>query len=237
MSRSVSATATARLKQDYVRLLKDPVPYVRAVPLPSNILVWYYVVTGPTDSPYKDGIYLGKLVFPNEYPFRPPAIYMITPNGRFKTNQKLCLSISDFHPDTWNPAWSVSSILTGLLSFMLENTPTSGSIESSNETKKRLAIESLDFNLKDTTFCELFPELAEEILDQKKKEQEEIEKQRLQNEQNSTSINTTPSSQAVNFIQRNENLGYSFISNFFVILAIGAFAFVVKYVFLNSITS
>ena len=59
---------------------------------------------------------------------------MITPNGRFKTNQKLCLSISDFHPDTWNPAWSVSTILTGLLSFMLESTPTSGSTESSDAT-------------------------------------------------------------------------------------------------------
>lgn len=32
---------------------------------------------------------------------------------------RLCLSISDFHPDTWNPAWSVSTILTGLLSFMV----------------------------------------------------------------------------------------------------------------------
>ena len=34
---------------------------------------------------------------------------------------RLCLSISDFHPDTWNPAWSVSTILTGLLSFMVCN--------------------------------------------------------------------------------------------------------------------
>ena len=44
---------------------------------------------------------------------------MITPNGRFQTNTRLCLSISDFHPDTWNPAWSVATILTGLLSFMV----------------------------------------------------------------------------------------------------------------------
>lgn len=88
MSRTVSRTATARLKQDFVRLIKDPVPYVRAAPLPSNILTWYYVVTGPKDSPFYGGYYLGKLEFPNEYPFRPPAIYMITPNGRFKTNQK-----------------------------------------------------------------------------------------------------------------------------------------------------
>ena len=65
------------------------------------------------------GYYHGKLVFPKEYPFKPPRIMMITPNGRFQTNTRLCLSISDFHPDTWNPAWSVSTILTGLLSFMV----------------------------------------------------------------------------------------------------------------------
>lgn len=77
------------------------------------------MVAGPEDTPYEGGYYHGKLVFPGDFPFKPPAIYMITPNGRFRTNRKLCLSISDFHPDTWNPAWSVSTILTGLLSFMV----------------------------------------------------------------------------------------------------------------------
>lgn len=47
---------------------------------------------------------------------------------------RLCLSITDFHPDTWNPAWSVSTILTGLLSFMVEKGPTLGSIETSDFT-------------------------------------------------------------------------------------------------------
>lgn len=83
----------------------------------------HYVVQGPDDSPYAGGFYHGRLVFPTEYPFRPPTIYMITPSGRFKTNIRLCLSISDFHPDTWNPAWSVSTILTGLLSFMVSSFP------------------------------------------------------------------------------------------------------------------
>ena len=54
-----------------------------------------------------------RLIFPAEFPFKPPSIYMTTPSGRFKTNTRLCLSISDYHPDTWNPAWSVSTILTG----------------------------------------------------------------------------------------------------------------------------
>jgi len=33
-------SATARLKQDYLRLKKDPVPYVVAEPVPANILEW-----------------------------------------------------------------------------------------------------------------------------------------------------------------------------------------------------
>jgi ubiquitin-protein ligase len=39
-------------------------------------------------SAFIGGIYQGKLVFPKEFPFKPPSIYMITPNGRFKVNQK-----------------------------------------------------------------------------------------------------------------------------------------------------
>ncbi len=38
--------------------------------------------------------------------------------------------MSDYHPETWNPLWSVASILTGLLSFMLEDTITAGYLET-----------------------------------------------------------------------------------------------------------
>lgn len=155
-----NTTATTRLKIDYVCLMRDPAPYVVAAPLPSNILEWHYIVTGPEETPYEGGIYHGKLVFPSEFPFKPPSIYMITPSGRFKVNTRLCLSISDFHPDTWNPAWSVSSILTGLVSFMVEKTPTLGSLETSEFAKRQLATQSLEFNLKDKVFRKLFPETS-----------------------------------------------------------------------------
>ncbi|XP_019883220.1 ubiquitin-conjugating enzyme E2 J2 isoform X3 [Camponotus floridanus] len=156
-------SATARLKQDYLRLKKDPVPYVLAEPVPSNILEWHYVVVGPEKTPYEGGFYHGKLIFPGEFPFQPPSIYMTTPNGRFKVNTRLCLSISDFHPDTWNPAWSVSTILTGLLSFMIEKSPTLGSINTTDYEKRQLAAQSLEYNLRDKMFCELFPETVENV--------------------------------------------------------------------------
>lgn len=79
----------------------------------------HYVVKGPENTPYEGGYYHGKIIFPGDFPFKPPSIYMSTPNGRFCVNARLCLSISDYHPETWNPAWNVSTILTGLLSFMV----------------------------------------------------------------------------------------------------------------------
>lgn len=45
----------------------------------------------------------------------------------------------------------------------LETTPTLGSTETSTFEKERLARSSLSFNLKNKTFCELFPEICQEM--------------------------------------------------------------------------
>ncbi|CAH8838650.1 unnamed protein product [Trichobilharzia szidati] len=226
------STALQRLKQDYLRLSRDPVPFVTAEPLPTNLFEWHYVIKGPSDSPYKGGYYHGKLVFPKDFPFRPPAIYMITPNGRFACNTRLCLSISDFHPDTWNPAWSVSSILTGLLSFMLENTCTMGSIVTSVNMKKQLARSSGDFNLKSEVFCELFPQIVEEIRENLRVEelknqlQNSLNRGRSQTATSSTADENTNNAGVNNAENRNE----WYIPKLFVIVVFSIFAFLVQLV-------
>jgi len=152
---------TRRLTRELQALQKNPItsPRIHAVPNESNILEWHYVIEGNTGTPYRGGYYHGKLLFPKEYPLKPPSVLMLTPSGRFKPNRRLCLSMSDFHPESWNPMWSVSTILTGLYSFMIENGTTLGSIDTSDAVKRKLASESLEFNARDATFCKLFPDL------------------------------------------------------------------------------
>jgi len=71
-------------------------------------------------------------------------------------------SFRSYHPESWNPLWSVSTILTGLYSFMIESNPTLGSIETPLETKRKLAAQSLEYNVKNTPiFSKLFPEYVE----------------------------------------------------------------------------
>ena len=97
-------------------------------PDPENIFIWYFVVFGLYDCPYEGGFYMGKIIFPPEYPWKPPEIRMLTETGRFDINTPICLSISNFHPESWNPVWPVRSIILGLISFFLEDTITAGYI-------------------------------------------------------------------------------------------------------------
>ena len=102
-----SKAAEKRLRREFAEISKKPPPYVRAKPLEKDILQWYFVIDGPPDSPYTGGRYMGRLIFPKEYPFKPPGIMMVTPNGRFKLDTRICMSMSDYHPETWNPLWNI----------------------------------------------------------------------------------------------------------------------------------
>jgi hypothetical protein len=77
---------------------------------------------------------------------------MITPSGRFQVDKKICTSMTSFHPSTWNPAWSVATILTGLLSFMLSDENTTGSIASTIADKRSFAEKSHAWNLTNKKF-------------------------------------------------------------------------------------
>lgn len=57
----------------------------------------------------------------------------------------------------------MTALLLGILSFMLEDTATTGSVESSYEQKRQFAADSHQFNLQDRKFLECFPDLALKI--------------------------------------------------------------------------
>lgn len=174
----VSRQAQRRLNKEYKAISSNPPPFIIARPNDENILEWHYVITGPPKTPYENGQYHGILRFPPEYPFKPPSISIITPNGRFSCNTRLCLSMSDYHPDTWNPTWSVLTILTGLLSFMTGNEQTTGSIKTTDSVKVKLAAESKKYNTQENTrFANIFPE----ICSQNKLDLEVVEKEKREN--------------------------------------------------------
>lgn len=117
-----------------------------AQPLEDNLFEWHFTVRGPADSEFDGGIYHGRIIMPADYPMKPPNIIFLTPNGRFETNKKICLSISGHHPETWQPSWSIRTALLAIIGFM--PTPANGTIGSLDYTaseRASLAKKSQDY--------------------------------------------------------------------------------------------
>ena len=118
-----------------------------AMPDPKNLFEWHFLIFGLKDCPYEDGFYHGKLSFPPEYPHKPPSIIMFTPSGRFQVKTQICMSFSNFHPELWNPAWGVSTIIIGLISFMNTEEMTTGGMRAGFLERRAFAAKSLLFNM------------------------------------------------------------------------------------------
>ncbi|KAG8370517.1 hypothetical protein BUALT_Bualt14G0125100 [Buddleja alternifolia] len=135
--------AVKRILQEVKEMQSNPSEDFMSLPLEENIFEWQFAIKGPRDSEFEGGIYHGRIQLPAEYPFKPPSFMLLTPNGRFETQTKICLSISNHHPEHWQPSWSVRTALVALIAFM----PTSpngalGSLDYPKEERRALAIKS-----------------------------------------------------------------------------------------------
>lgn len=157
---AASPQARKRLQKEYQSIVKAPPPFIFARPNEQNILEWHFIMRGPPDTPYHDGEYYGVVLFPHDYPFAPPGLKMNTPSGRFVPGAAICTSMSNFHPGSWNPGWSVQTILTGLLSFMVSEEITTGSLKAPQSEREALAAKSHAWNIAHPKFKSIFPEYS-----------------------------------------------------------------------------
>jgi len=68
---------------------------------------------------------------------------MLTPNGRFELNTKICISFTNYHEESWQPAWGVRTAILGLQGlFPLKGKAALGvgGLESPISDRKRLAV-------------------------------------------------------------------------------------------------
>lgn len=94
-----------RIRKEMKELFEDKSIMYRAAADEDNIFSWNFVIRGPPDTDFEGGVYCGRIQLPHDYPYKPPNIILDTPNGRFCQGQKICLSISAYHPEQWHPAW------------------------------------------------------------------------------------------------------------------------------------
>ncbi|ORY06724.1 UBC-like protein [Basidiobolus meristosporus CBS 931.73] len=161
---SRKSPAVKRIMRELAELEKDPSAEFTAAPLDSNIFDWHFTLRGPAGTPFEGGRYHGRLLLPFEYPFKPPNIMLLTPNGRFEVNKKICLSITGYHPEFWQPVWGIRLALLALISFMpTHGEGAIGALDCSDEDRRIIAKKSANWE------CEICGCKMKEVLQEKDK--------------------------------------------------------------------
>ena len=112
-------------------------------PLSTNLHVWHFTFSGM--GVYR-GLYHGRVIVPLTYPAEPPRIHLCTPSGRYIPFHDICLSASNYHPETWSPsAWSLRTLVESLRLHMLTPAQEIGGKSASFEERQELARLSRDW--------------------------------------------------------------------------------------------
>ncbi|KAG2379413.1 hypothetical protein C9374_007552 [Naegleria lovaniensis] len=149
-----------RILSEVRELQKNPSDEYEAHPLEDNLFEWHFTIAGPKGTDFEGGLYHGRIILPPEYPHKPPDIVLLTPNGRFETNTKICLSLTSYHPESWTPQWGIRTVLIALQGFFPTEAKGIGSIEYPSHVRKRLAIQSRKWK------CDICKTINEEVLTQ-----------------------------------------------------------------------
>jgi ubiquitin-conjugating enzyme E2 D len=87
-----------RLQKELKALGQTPLDFATASPVGDNLLHWNAMLEGPADSPYVNGVFSIDLVFPAEYPFKPPKVQFKTKIFHPQVNQEdgnICLGLAE----------------------------------------------------------------------------------------------------------------------------------------------
>ena len=122
-------------------MINDPSEDFYANPIKDDMFCWHFTIRGPPDTEFEGGLYHGIIKLPMSYPNRPPSIMFLTPNGRFDVNMDVCLSMTRYHKEEWQAAWTIRSMLEAIIAFfpVKEEHNAIGALDSSVESRKHFA--------------------------------------------------------------------------------------------------
>jgi ubiquitin-conjugating enzyme E2 D/E len=121
----MSATSIRRLKKEWsdisIEIEKSKEPITVKL-LNDEITHWTATIKGPSNSPFEDGTFTLDIIFPSEYPFKPPIIKFLNKmyHPNINTSGAICL---DILKDQWSPALSIFKVLLSISSLLADPNP------------------------------------------------------------------------------------------------------------------
>ncbi|KAI5173415.1 hypothetical protein PAEPH01_1958 [Pancytospora epiphaga] len=117
-----SQTTMKRLMKEYETIVKSNLPHISAAPIDdSDMYKWQAIIFGPENSIYAGGVFKLSIVFPPDYPFKPPRVEFLTKIYHCNiVNKYLCI---DILKTQWSPALTVDKVLLSIVSLLLDPNP------------------------------------------------------------------------------------------------------------------
>ena len=122
----VRPSCIARIKNDIKAFATSQPPGIALVPDEEDITKLHALIVGPHGTPYEGGLFYFILRCPEDYPFKPPRVTLMTTGGgrvTFNPNLyhcgKVCLSIlGTWEGPQWSPAMHFSHVLISIQSIL-----------------------------------------------------------------------------------------------------------------------
>mmetsp|Transcript_10863 Transcript_10863/g.27891 ORF Transcript_10863/g.27891 Transcript_10863/m.27891 type:complete len:151 (+) Transcript_10863:66-518(+) len=115
--------ASKRITKEYKDLMRDPPTACSAGPVnQDDMFQWAATIMGPEGTPYNGGVFQVKIIFPPDYPFKPPKVSFLTKvyHPNINSNGSICL---DILKDQWSPALTISKVLLSICSLLSDANP------------------------------------------------------------------------------------------------------------------
>ena len=140
--------AMKRVREEFQDISNSPILNIGAqvgLPDPTNIMRWRCTMTGPSDTPFANGLFFLEIKFPDNYPKTRPEVSFLTPiyhinvnpntprNGSNESLGHVCISTLNW----WNDQRNIREVLTDIFAlFYLSNPESPYGMDRAEEFRK-----------------------------------------------------------------------------------------------------
>ena len=115
--------STIRINKELKDINNNPPENCSAHRVDDDIFHFQATIMGPPGTPYAGGVFFLDVIYPIDYPFKPPKIKFTSKIYHCNINSENGAISLDILTDQWSPSLSISSLLLSISSLLSDPNP------------------------------------------------------------------------------------------------------------------